>query len=86
MTFDEFIFSISRPLPWGQHLYGIDIHGLHNTAYRVIDFDTESEVVTLMAVGDCYRTQQHISDLYEIDRDVCSCGDTQCEWHEKEEA
>jgi len=85
MDIQEFLESIQRPLPWGRHLYGIDLPGMNNTAFRVVDFDIDTEVITVIAVGDAHRTQQHVSYLYEIERDVCSCGDIQCEWHAKEE-
>ena len=82
MTFDQFMSILSAPLPWGKHLFGIDIPGLNQTAFHIVDFDINSEIVRVKAVGDHHIREHHVSDLYEIERDVCSCGDIQCEWHE----
>lgn len=84
MDINEFITSMSRELPWGRHLFGVDIPG-QNVAYRVIDFDPDTEVIKLKAVGDNRIVDHHVSDLYEIEGDVCSCGDLNCEWHDQEE-
>lgn len=82
MEVNEFLAAISKELPWGKHLFGIDIAGLSNTAFQIVDFDIDQEIVRLKAVGDHHIREHTISDLFEIERDVCSCGDTQCEWHE----
>ena len=80
MTMDELLIRLSHPLPWGQHLFGIDITG-QNVAHRIVDWDLETEVVRLKAIGDYRIVEHHVSYLYEIEGDVCSCGELNCEWH-----
>ena len=82
MTFDLFITILSRQLPWGRHLFGIDIPGLDHNAFQIVDFNSETELVRVKAVGDNHIREHHVSDLYEIVGDVCSCGELNCEWHE----
>jgi len=80
MTMDELLNRLSHPLPWGQHLFGIDIIG-QNVAYRIVDWNMDTEVVRVQAIGDNRIVEHHVSYLYEIQGDVCSCGELNCEWH-----
>lgn len=80
MTIDELIDSLSRPLPWGKHIYGVDITG-QNVGHHIIDFDIDNELVRVRAIGDNRIVEHHVSYLYEIHGDVCSCGELNCEWH-----
>lgn len=81
MTVDELIESLSRELPWGRHLYSLDIPGLSSMAFKIVDFDLGNETVRVCAVGDNHIREHSIQDLDEIHGDVCSCGELNCEWH-----
>lgn len=81
MTSDELIAALAKPMPYGQHVFGLDIPGLDVQAFRVVDHDDDCEIIRLVAVGDRHIREHHVSDLYEIERDVCSCGQLGCEWH-----
>ena len=78
MSIDEFVNYMSTDLSYGPRLFQRDGIAI---AYRVIDWDYDSEIVRLRAVGDNRIEEQHVSLLTHIEGDVCACGELGCEWH-----